>query len=145
LQYYILDDSGNKVFDKDIYSYSSNASTRLAFLWSCRQGDKIRGFHWSGVWVSLGLISSDIKPSTLGFTALGTPFHRDPCHWAPPALGNPSPQLPLHCFLWVIAVGKPPHPGFLPAKHTPLGSPRYTRISRRLPNRGSINNTYKPI
>jgi len=72
-----------------------------------------------GVWVSLGLILLVIKPSTLGFTALGIPFHRDPYHRAPPALGNPSPQLTLHCFLWVIAVGKPPHPGFLP-QNTPL-------------------------
>jgi len=63
-----------------------------------------------GVQVSLGLILFDIKPSTLGFTALRIPFHRDPYHWAPPTRGDPDPQLPLHCFLRVIAVGKPLHP-----------------------------------
>jgi len=82
-----------------------------------------------GVWVSSSLMLFDVKPSSLGFTALRIPFHRDPCHRAPPTLGNPSPQLPLHCFLWVITVGKPPHPGS--PKHASLGSPRYTRISRR--------------
>jgi hypothetical protein len=85
-----------------------------------------------GVRVSLGLISSDVKPSTLGFTALGIPFHRDPCHRAPPARGDPSPQLPFHCFLWVIAVGKPPHPGFLPPD-TPLLGLHDTPASRGVP------------
>jgi len=66
LQYYMHDDSGNKVFDKDIYSYSSNAYSRLAFLWSCRQGDEIGGFHWSGTpygmpfaWLHTSDLSSD--------------------------------------------------------------------------------------
>jgi len=71
-------------------------------------------------------------------------FHRDPCHWAPPARGNPSPQLPLHCFLWVITVGETPASWIPPSKHASLGSPRYTRILRRLHGRESINNPYKP-
>ena len=75
-----------------------------------------------GVRVSLGLMFFDVKPSTLGFTALGIPFHRDPCHRAPPTRGDPSSQLLLHCFLWVIAVRKPPHPG-PPSKHASLRSP----------------------
>jgi hypothetical protein len=63
----------------------------------------------SGVWVLLGLVFA--KPSFLGFKALGIPFHRDLYHRVPPALGDPYPQLHLHCFLRFIAVGKPPHPG----------------------------------
>jgi hypothetical protein len=42
---------------------------------------------FSGVWVSLSLVFA--KPSSLGFIALRIPFHRDPYHWAPPALGDP--------------------------------------------------------
>ena len=82
-----------------------------------------------GVWVSSSLMLFDVKPSSLGFTALRIPFHRDPCHRAPPTQGNPSPQLPLHCFLWVIAVGKPPHPEFLPPD-TPLLGLHNTPASR---------------
>jgi hypothetical protein len=66
LQYLIYDDSGNEVFDKDIYSYSLNTSTRLAFLWSCHQGNEIGGFHWSGTpygmplaWLHTSDLSSD--------------------------------------------------------------------------------------
>jgi len=65
---------------------------------------------FSGVWVSLGLVFA--KPSSLGFIALRTPFHRDPYHWAPPALGDPYPELLLHCFLWFIAVGEYLYSGF---------------------------------
>jgi hypothetical protein len=63
----------------------------------------------SGVWVSMGLVFA--KPSSLGFTALRISFHRDPYHWAPPARGDPDPQLHLHRDLRFIAVEKPPHPG----------------------------------
>jgi len=53
-----------------------------------RSIEKEFGFH-------LGLILL-IKPSSLGFTALRIPFHRDPYRWAPPALGDPNPQLHPH-------------------------------------------------
>jgi hypothetical protein len=96
-----------------------------------------------GVRVSLGLMLLDIKPSTLGFTALGTPFHRDLYHWAPPALGDPSPQLPLHCFLWVIAVGKPPHPGS-PQTRLSWVSTIHPHLEASH-SRGNINNPYKPL
>ena len=69
-----------------------------------------------------------VKPSTLGFTALRTPFHRDPYHRAPPTRGDPSPQLPLHSFLRVTAVGKPPHPGS--PSNPPLLGLRDTPTSR---------------
>jgi hypothetical protein len=70
-------------------------------------------YHWKhGVWVSLGLVFA--KPSSLGFIALGRAFIAPPHYLHPPARGDPDPQLLLHRDLWFIAVGKPPHPGFLP-------------------------------
>jgi len=48
-----------------------------------------------GVRASLGLMFL-LKPSSLGFTALRIPLHWDPYHWAPPALGDPYPQLHPH-------------------------------------------------
>jgi len=76
-----------------------------------------------GVWVSLGLISLDIKPSTLGFTALRTPFIGvrvtglrplgvTPAHSSPfTALsgsllwGNPRILAPPQTYLsWVFAI-----------------------------------------
>jgi len=44
--------------------------------------DDINKAFETGVRVSLGLISL-IKPSSLGFTALRIPFHRDPYPQAP--------------------------------------------------------------
>jgi hypothetical protein len=46
--------------------------------------DDINKDFETGVRVSLGLISL-IKPSSLGFTALRIPFHRDPYPQAPPS------------------------------------------------------------
>jgi len=66
-------------------------------------------YEVKGVRVSLGLIFL-IQPSSLGFIALRIPFHWDPYSWAPPARGDPYPQLHHHCFLRLIAVGIPPHP-----------------------------------
>jgi hypothetical protein len=68
-------------------------------------------YEVKGVRVSLGLVFA--KPSFLGFIGLRIPFHRDPYSWAPPARGDPYPQLHHHSFHRFIAVGKPPHPGFL--------------------------------
>jgi len=81
------------------------------------------GFH-------RGLILFYIKPSSLGFIALGISFHRDPLHRAPPARGNPYPQLLHHRLLRFIAVGKPPHPG--PPK-TPLSGLYIKPASRGVP------------
>jgi hypothetical protein len=61
--------------------------------------------------VSFGIISFDIKPSSLGFIAMGRAFNAPPHHLYPHALGDPNPQINPHRFLRLIAVGKPPHPG----------------------------------
>ena len=45
-QYWIRDDSGGDVFDKDIYPYSKCQNVRFVFLWSCHQGDDVGGWHW---------------------------------------------------------------------------------------------------
>jgi hypothetical protein len=50
-------------------------------------------YEVKGVRVSLGLILFDIKPSSLGFIALRTPFNRDPYHWAPLTQGDPDTLL----------------------------------------------------
>ena len=70
-----------------------------------------------GVRISLGLMFL-LKPSSLGFTALRTPLHRDPYHRAPPALGDPSPQLWGNPASWLLSV----------SMRAPLGSLPGTRI-----------------
>jgi len=47
-QWFISDDNGNKVYDKDIFPYSDSQYLKFAFLWSCKQGDTVGGTHWSG-------------------------------------------------------------------------------------------------
>jgi len=73
-----------------------------------------------------------MRLSALGFTALGAPFHWGACHGAPPARGDPNPQLSLHPLVWVIAVGKPPHLGVLDTSLNPSTSSEHI-------------NPYKPI
>jgi hypothetical protein len=65
-QWFIGEDNGGKVYDKDIFSHSSNYNVRFAFLWSCEQGDTIGGSHWSGTpfgmpnaWLHTASLSSD--------------------------------------------------------------------------------------
>jgi|GEM_PF-2284505 len=47
-QWFISDDSGNKVYDKDIFPHSGSQYLEFAFLWSCQAGDTVGGTHWSG-------------------------------------------------------------------------------------------------
>jgi len=49
-QWYICDNSGNKAYDKNIYSFWSGTDRNVdfAFLWACEQGDTKGGTHWSG-------------------------------------------------------------------------------------------------
>jgi len=79
-----------------------------------------------------------IKPSTLGFTALRTPFHRDPYHWAPPTWGDPYPQLPLH-FSPGHCYGETPHPSF--SSNPPLLGLRDIPASRGISQIGEGSTT----
>jgi hypothetical protein len=115
LPHVILDARRFEYFSVDAF-YEILADSLARLLESRRSVSKYLGMI-RGVRVSLGLILFGIKPSSLGFTALGISFHWDPLHRAPPTRGNPNPQLLHHLFLKFIAVGKPPHPG--PPK-TPL-------------------------
>jgi len=47
-QWFITDDGGGCVYDKDIFQYSGCMNCRFVLLWSCNQGDTIGGTHWSG-------------------------------------------------------------------------------------------------
>ena len=44
-QYFISDDNGGKVYDKDIYPHSSSQNVKCAFLWACEQANEIGGGH----------------------------------------------------------------------------------------------------
>ncbi|MEM2972437.1 MAG: hypothetical protein QW270_08490 [Candidatus Bathyarchaeia archaeon] len=47
-QWFITDDEGGHVHDKDIFQHSGCKNCHFALLWSCFQGDTIGGKHWSG-------------------------------------------------------------------------------------------------
>jgi len=45
LQYFILADDGSKVYDYEIYEYTSCGNVKFVFLWSCKQGEEIGHMH----------------------------------------------------------------------------------------------------
>jgi hypothetical protein len=48
-QYYIYDDDGNEVYDKNIYKVTPFQRLRFAIIWSCYQAYTIGGHHPNGV------------------------------------------------------------------------------------------------
>ena len=48
-QWVITDDSGNYVYDKNIFTYTTCHNSKFVNLWSCEQADTLGGDHWSGV------------------------------------------------------------------------------------------------
>lgn len=48
-QWFILNDAGGQVYDKDIHPHSAKRAVWFVLLWSCYQGDVIGGFHSSGI------------------------------------------------------------------------------------------------
>ncbi|MEM3774781.1 MAG: hypothetical protein QXX92_07285 [Candidatus Bathyarchaeia archaeon] len=47
-QWFITDDNGGQVWDKDIFQHTSCGNCHFVLLWSCHQGETIGGTHWSG-------------------------------------------------------------------------------------------------
>jgi len=93
-QWYIRDDAGNHVHDEDIYPHSACRNVVLTFLWSCRQGDVIGDWHWSGTpygmplaWLHTNDLSNDgyANPDGNGYTFIGF-------HGPAPYLTNTDPQ-----------------------------------------------------
>lgn len=80
LQYWIMDDSGGHVLDKDIYQCTSLQHTRFAMIWACHQADTIGDTHWSGTpfgmpyaWLHTTDLSSDgyANPDGNGLVFIG--------------------------------------------------------------------------
>ena len=79
-QWFITDDEGTLVYDKDIYPHSILRNVILVFLWSCEQGDVIGGLHWSGIqygmpmaWLHTIDLSDNgyTSPDNNGYTFIG--------------------------------------------------------------------------
>jgi hypothetical protein len=92
-QWFITDNEGTLVYDKDIYPHSISRNIIFVFLWSCKQGDVIGGWHWSGIpygmpmaWLHTNDLGNDgyASPDNGGYTFIGfdgvAPFltNRDP-------------------------------------------------------------------
>lgn len=65
-QWFITDDGGEEIYDKNIFPYSTCGNVKFVLLWSCRQGDTIGGTHLSGTpfgmpyaWLHTTSLSSD--------------------------------------------------------------------------------------
>jgi len=99
-QWLIYEDSGNKIYDKEIYQCSSDQGVKCAFLWACTTGDTIGGTHWSGTpfgmpyaWLHNNSLSGDgyANPSSgdqvfLGFEQYAPQFHNEAGYTGKPFL-----------------------------------------------------------
>ncbi len=109
-QWFITDDAGGKVYDKDIFPNSACRNVIFVLLWSCEQGDVIGGTHWSGTpygmpyaWLHTTSLSSDgyANPDNSGYCFIGfqgaAPFltNRDPVF-----TDGSAAYYPLYYFLW---------------------------------------------
>ena len=79
-QWFITDDNGGHVYDKDIFQHSECQNVKFVLLWSCHQGETIGGTHWSGTpfgmpyaWLHTTSLSSDgyASPDGTGHAFIG--------------------------------------------------------------------------
>ena len=55
-QWYIIDNSGNRVYDYDIHPSSACKNVFFTFLWACHGGDVIGSYYyWPGTGTAYGM------------------------------------------------------------------------------------------
>jgi len=111
INWFIVDDSGNKVYDYEIFNYSGCRNVRFVLLWSCYQGDTIGGtqpitgkpYGMPYAWLHTTDLSSDgyTNPDGKGYAFIGFTGAAPYLNYSDPPFDEDKTghQHPLYLFL----------------------------------------------